>query len=333
MLNISNPPHILRPRTTKQIMLDVIIALIPAFLVSALFFGINAILVIVTSVTACVVFEYLSSRFWFKTKDYTSDLSSVITGLLMAFCLPATIPLWMIIIGAFIAIVVTKMAFGGIGKNIFNPALVGRTFLFLSFPIQMTRWPKPNMNDFWNYDTQTGATALEIIKYSDVTTSATRLDNNHFLSNIPSFFEMFIGQMSGSIGEISVAAILLGFIYLLYKKVITWHVPITYVGTVFFIMFAIAHNSDEPFKYNYYMHVLSGGLLLGAVFMATDFVTSPMTLKGKIVFAIGCGVLTVFIRLNSVYMEGVAFAILIMNAFVPLIDNMTTPKIFGTRKK
>lgn len=333
MLNSSNAPHMLENTTTKSIMLDVIIALIPALLVSIIFFGLNAILVVITAIASCVAFEYFCSLFWLKSKNYTSDLSVVVTGILLAFCLPSNIPLWMVVIGSGMAIVVAKMAFGGLGMNIFNPALVGRTFLFLSFPIQMTSWPKPNINDFMNYDVQTGATALEIIKYSDASTSATRLDNNDFLQNLPDYYDMFIGYMSGSLGEISVAALLVGFLYLLYKKIITWHVPVIYVGTVFALMYLLSYTSAEPIKYNSYMHVLSGGLLLGAIFMATDYVTSPMSLKGKIVFAIGCGVLTVFIRVNSVYMEGVAFSILIMNAFVPLIDKYTTPKVFGTRRK
>lgn len=333
MLSSSNSPHILDKTSTRSIMLDVIIALIPALAVSILFFGLNAILVVITSITSCIAFEYLCSVYWLKTKNNTSDLSAALTGLLLAFCLPSNIPLWMVVIGAFMAIVVSKMAFGGLGMNIFNPALVGRTFLFLSFPVQMTSWPKPNIKDFLNYDVQTGATALEIMKYSDASTSATRLDNNDFLSNLPNYFDMFIGEMSGSLGEISVAALLLGFFYLLYKKIITWHIPVFYVATFFAIMFVISYNSAETIKYNSYMHMLTGGLLLGAIFMATDYVTSPINLKGKIIYAVCCGVLTAFIRINSVYMEGVAFAILIMNAFVPFIDKITTPKIFGTGRK
>ncbi|MDR1694311.1 MAG: RnfABCDGE type electron transport complex subunit D [Lactobacillaceae bacterium] len=328
-----NPPHVIDKTSTKSIMLDVIIAMIPAMAVSVLFFGLNAMLVIITSVTACIALEYMCSIYWLKTKNNTQDLSAIVTGILLAFCLPGNLPLWMVIIGAFIAIVVTKMAFGGLGRNIFNPALAGRTFLFLAFPVQMTLWPKPNLRDFWNYDIKTGATALEIIKYSDVSTSATRLDNNEYLSSLPDYYDMFIGYISGSVGEISVAAILIGFFYLLYKKVITWHVPVFYMGTVFLIMYAVSLNSAEPIKYNSFLHVLSGGLMLGAVFMATDYTTSPMTAFGRIIFAVGCGVLTVLIRLNSVYMEGVAFSILIMNAFVPLIDKFTKPRIFGTGRK
>lgn len=334
VLSKSTAPHILSNVTTKSIMKDVIIALLPSLLVSILFFGVAAALVVATSVAACILFEHLCSKYWFKTKkNSTGDLSAIVTGLLLAFCLPSSLPVWMIIIGAFFAIVVTKMSFGGLGKNIFNPALAGRTFLFLSFPVQMTSWPKPNIKDFLNVDTQTGATALEVIKYSDASTSATRLDNSEFLSSIPSYFEMIIGKMSGSIGEISALAIVIGFIYLLHKKVITWHVPVFYVVTVFVVMYAISHYSAEEFKYNSFMHILSGGLLLGAVFMATDYSTSPMSLKGKIIFAVGCGLLTVFIRLFSVYMEGVAFAILVMNAFVPLIDKFSVPRIFGAGRE
>ena len=319
-LKISTAPHMNAKQTTRNIMLDVIIALIPTSAVGILFFGLNALLVILTSVAGCVVCEYLICRYLMKTNTTTGDLSAIITGLLLAFNLPSNIPLWIVLIGCFVAIAITKMAFGGLGRNLFNPALIGRVFLFISFPVQMTSWPLPNMRDFMNVDIQTGATTLGI------------LNSKGEISLIPSYWDMLIGNIGGCIGEVSAVALLLGFAYLLYRKVIRWHIPVYYMGTVFIIMSCL-YFFDKKLELDPVLHLLSGGLVLGAIFMATDYVTSPMSKRGQIIFAIGCGILTVLIRCFGSYPEGVSFAILIMNAFTPLIDRYTAPRVFGMGKR
>lgn len=336
MLTISSAPHMNSPLKTSTIMRDVIIALVPAIIVALMFFGLDALKVITTSIAACVLCEYLICKYLLKSKNTVTDYSAIITGILLAFNLPSSLPIWMILLAAFMAIGVTKMAFGGLGKNVFNPALVGRVFLFISFPVQMTSWPRPK---FLNYiaDVQTSATHL-----ADAQTSATPLgiiksglkhggDISETLAKLPSHLEMFIGYTAGSLGEVSDLALLLGLAYMLYRKVITWHIPFYYLATVFIItgiMWLITENG----AYDPLTHILSGGIMLGAIFMATDYVTSPMSKNGKIIFAIGCGVLSVIIRIFSAYPEGVSFAILIMNAFVPLIDKIYTPRIFGRRR-
>lgn len=316
MFKVSTAPHINSPQTTQSIMGSVIIALMPALIVGVLFFGLNALLVIITSVAGCVAFEYLISKYMLKSERNTAaDCSAVITGLLLAFNLPSNIPLWIVLIGCFVAIGITKMAFGGIGKNLFNPALTGRIFLFISFPAQMTTWPKPDINDFMNADVETGATTLKAMK-------------SGIEELIPSYTDLFMGYHGGCIGEVSVAALLLGFAYLLYKKVITWHIPFYFVAATFLIT-ALTWLLSDNMAYQPIHHILSGGLMLGAIFMATDYTTSPMSREGKIIFAIGCGILTAVIRMYSSYPEGVSFAILIMNALVPIIDKLTIPRVFG----
>ena len=323
MYTISSAPHISSKKTTQKIMRDVIIALSPAIFAALVLFGIKALTIIITSVGACVFFEYfLSSKLGIK--NTTSDLSAVVTGILLALNLPATMPIWMTIIGAFVAIGIGKMAFGGIGKNIFNPALVGRVFLFISFPIQMTTWIQPHLLDFFNVDATTAATSLNVLKYLG--------DDGGNKAELASNLNMFLGNTGGSLGETSTFAILLGFLWLLKEKIISWHIPFFYVGSFALCMFVTAQITGN-FQYNVTAHILSGGLMLGAVFMATDYTTSPMTKKGKIIFAIGCGLLTYIIRVFSSYPEGVSFAILIMNAFVPLIDQYCPQYIYGTRRK
>lgn len=328
MLKISTAPHMCSSATTDRLMRDVVIALLPAAAVAVAFFGIGALKVILTSVAACVMWEYLIVRYLLNKPNTIGNYSAIITGLLLAFNLPSTIPVWMILIGAFMAVGVAKMAFGGLGKNLFNPALVGRVFLFISFPVQMTTWAKPNWRDFLNFDVQTGATTLGILKHLDVSSSATALTTE--TTTLPDYWHMFCGYTGGSLGEISAIAILLGLFYMLYRRVITWHIPFYYVGTVFIIT-SLFWLITKDVRYEPITHLLSGGLLLGAVFMATDYVTSPMTQKGKIIFAVGCGVLTVVIRLFSAYPEGVSFAILIMNAFVPLIDKYFYTRVYGVK--
>lgn len=308
-------------------MRDVIIALIPAGLAALAFFGMNALITIVTAVAGCVSMEYLACRYLLKVKSSARDLSAVVTGLLLAYNLPCNMPVWMTLIGCFAAIIIAKVAFGGIGKNLFNPALIGRVFLFVSFPVQMTSWVSPRMFDFLNADVTTTATPLSILKHADATSSATKLS-----AELPDYWNMFIGNIGGSMGEVSSLALLLGLFWLLWRRIITWHIPFYYIST-FFMLNAVFWLINGNAAVEPVTQLLSGGLFLGAFFMATDYTTSPMSKNGKIIFAIGCGILTFVIRQYSAYPEGVSFAILIMNAFVPLIDKAFKPRIFGTGRK
>lgn len=326
MLKISTAPHMQTRQDTRSIMRDVIIALMPAALAAILFFGINALAVILTSVAACVACEYLANRYWFKQGNTVTDYSAIVTGLLLAYNLPSSMPLWMILIGAFVAIVVGKLCYGGLGKNIFNPALVGRVFLFISFPMQMTMWPKPEFLNLFATDVQTGATTLGIIKHLDANTPL-----DYLKSHLPTYWQMLVGDIGGCLGEVSALALLLGLAYLLWRRVITWHIPVYYIGTVL-VVTAVLWLATGDMRFNPLIHLLSGGLILGAAFMATDYATSPMTSQGQIIFAIGCGLLTVIIRLCSAYPEGVSFAILIMNSLVPLIDKYVQPRYYGQRR-
>ena len=326
MLKISTAPHFQTSKDTRSIMLDVIIAMLPATLVALLFFGISALAVITVSVIGCVIIEYLFNKYCFKKGNTVNDLSAVITGMLLAFNLPSSMPLWMVLLGAFIAIVIGKLCYGGLGKNIFNPALVGRVFLFISFPVQMTNWPKPEFLNFLNIDAQTSATTLGIIKHFDAQTSATQQ-----IGNLPTYWQMFVGNIGGSLGEVSALALLIGLVYLLWRKIISWHIPVYYIGT-FAILTSVLWFFTGNLQYHPLTNLLSGGLMLGAIFMATDYTTSPMTVKGKIIFAAGCGLLTAIIRFYSVYPEGVSFAILIMNALVPLIDKYIQTPYYGQRR-
>ncbi len=326
MLKISTAPHFQTTKDTSSIMLDVIIALAPAAIMSIIFFGIQALVVILSAVAFCVGLEYLFNKYVFKKENTITDFSAIITGLLLAYNLPSTMPIWMIFVGSFMAIVVGKLCYGGLGKNIFNPALVGRVFLFISFPVQMTTWPLPGFLNSFSADIQTGATTLGVIKHLDAQTSATTS-----VSELPSYWQMFIGNIGGCIGEVSALALLLGLAWLLRRRIITWHIPFYYIATVFVIT-GVLWLSTHSIRFDPLTHLLSGGLMLGAIFMATDYATSPMTKKGQIVYAICCGLLTVIIRLCSAYPEGVSFAILIMNAFVPLIDKYIQPRYYGERR-
>jgi electron transport complex protein RnfD len=301
-------------------MYDVVIALIPAFLVSVYVFGFSALLLTAVAVISCILFEFLIQKYLMKTEVTVADGSALITGILLAFNLPAGLPIWMIIVGSLVAIGVAKLSFGGLGFNIFNPALVGRVFLLVSFPVQMTMWPLP--------DGITGATTLGIIK-EGLMFGNTMTDIS---AQLPSNIEMFVGITGGSIGEMSALALLLGGIYLLIRKVISWHIPITILVTMA-IMTGIFWMINPEGYANPLIHILSGGAILGAFYMATDLVTSPMTKKGMIIFAVGIGVITVVIRLFGAYPEGVSFAILIMNAFVPLINTYFKPRRFGSKIK
>jgi len=321
---VSASPHIHSDRTSKKLMYDVVIALIPAFLVSLYVFGIGALIVTAVAVISCLLFEYLIQKYLLKTSVTIGDGSALITGILLAFNLPSGLPIWMIIVGSLVAIGVAKMSFGGLGFNIFNPALVGRVFLLVSFPVQMTMWPTAVENNTSIADAVTGATPLGLIKeglmFGDTMTNIS--------ANLPSTMEMFFGISGGSIGEMSGLALLLGGIYLLARKVISWHIPVTILVTMA-VMTGIFWVVDPESYASPLIHILSGGAILGAFYMATDMVTSPMTKKGMIIFAIGIAVITVVIRLFGAYPEGVSFAILIMNAFVPLINTYFKPKRFG----
>ncbi len=328
LLNVSPSPHVHGKESTQKLMLNVVIALIPAFITSVFYFGIGAIIVTATSVASCLIFEYLIQRFVLKKPISITDGSALVTGILLAFNLPSNIPVFIVIIGSFISIAVAKMTFGGLGNNPFNPALVGRVFMLISFPVQMTSWPVPKGLGTGYLDAVTGATPLAIIKEG--------LKNGEPLSKlmqmIPTPSQMFLGDMGGSMGEVAAVALLIGFIYLLYKKVITWHIPVSIVATmaVFTTILWLVNpekNADPMF------HILAGGVLLGAIFMATDYVTSPMVPRAMLIYGCGIGIITVIIRVYGAYPEGVSFAILIMNAFVPLMNAYIKPKRFGEEVK
>ncbi|MCE2613284.1 RnfABCDGE type electron transport complex subunit D [Flavobacteriaceae bacterium D16] len=325
---VSASPHVHSERTSEKLMYDVVIALIPVFLVSLYVFGINAFIATAAAVVSCLLFEYLIQRYLLKTNVTVGDGSALITGILLAFNLPAGIPIWMIVVGSLVAIGVAKLSFGGLGYNIFNPALVGRVFLLVSFPVEMTLWPTAVENNTTIVDAVTGATTLGLIK-EGVQFGQTISEIN---MQLPSTTDMFLGITAGSLGEMSAIALLLGGLYMIIRKVISWHIPITVLVTIA-IMTGIFWWIDPEQFANPLIHVLSGGAILGAFFMATDLVTSPVTKKGMVIFAIGIGVITVVIRLWGAYPEGISFAILIMNAFVPLINSYFKPRRFGSKIK
>lgn len=320
-LIVSPSPHIHGKESTTRIMRDVLIALVPAFAVSVVVFGLPVLIVTGVSVASCVVFEYLIQRFMLKGKTTVGDLSAVLTGVLLAFNLPPSLPLWMVVIGALVAIGIGKMSFGGLGRNPFNPALVGRVFLLLSFPVAMTSFSSPTPDAF------SGATPLAFVKEA--------LKSGQGVSSIMpeiSYQNLLFGINSGSLGEVAALALLLGGVYLLWRKVITWHVPVCILGTIA-LFTGILHLVNPEQYINPLFHVLTGGAILGAVYMATDYVTSPMSKKGMVVYAVGIGVITVLIRVWGAYPEGISFAILIMNAVVPLLNKYMRPKRFGVVTK
>lgn len=320
---ISPAPHIHGRDSVVKNMRNVIIALVPAYLCSIVFFGVGALVVSAVSIISCVLFEYLIQVYVLKKPNSVGDLSAVLTGLLLAMNLPSNLPWWMVVIGAFIAIGVGKMCFGGLGCNPFNPALVGRVFLLLSFPAAMTTWPLPKLLPATYTDAETGATVLSLIKegaLADAASGAT--------VKLPTYTDMLLGNMGGSMGEISAIALLLGFIFLLATRSITWHIPVSILATVA-IFGGILYLADPSAYMDPLTQLLSGGMLLGAIFMATDYVTSPMTKRGQIIYGIGIGIICVVIRCFGSYPEGMSFAILIMNAVTPLINYYVKPKRFG----
>ena len=310
---VSISPHVRTQRTTRSIMLDVCLALLPALAASIWLFGTRALAVTAVSIASCVGLEALM-RIVMKKEQTVGDLSAVVTGLLLAFCLPATLPLWMVPIGALAAIVVVKEMFGGIGQNFANPAVTGRIVLMLSFATQMTAWNATGGHS-WGADAVATATPLKAMAAGG--------------ENLPAMWDMFIGRHGGSLGETCALALLLGFVYLCVRKIITPLIPLCFIGTV--AVFSLFHGG---FDWNFVAYqLLGGGLILGAVFMATDYTTSPAYWKGKIVFAIGCGLITCLIRFYGNMPEGVSFAILLMNLLTPLIERAFAPKPFGKEGK
>lgn len=328
LITVSPSPHVHSAGSTQKLMTGVLIALIPAFIVGIIMFGWGTLIVTGVAVISCLVFEYVIQKYLLKKDPSVTDGSAVVTGVLLAFSLPVNIPFWLVILGSLVAIGVGKMTFGGLGNNPFNPALVGRVFLFISFPVQLTTWPAPKGFGTSLTDAITGATPLGIIK--EGLRNSDSMDT--IMQNIQSSKEMLYGHMGGSLGEVAAIALAIGFIYLIMKKIITWHIPITILGTIALftgIMWLIepTQNASPVF------HLLTGGAMLGAIFMATDYVTSPMTPKGMIIFGVGIGLITVVIRRFGAYPEGIQFGILIMNAFVPLINSYIKPKKFGEEVK
>jgi len=324
LLKMSPSPHFHGRETTKKLMYGVVIALIPAFITSVIYFGTGAIIVTATAVASCILFEYIIQKYILQRPLSVTDGSALITGMLLAFNLPSNIPVFMVVLGSLVAIGIGKMTFGGLGNNPFNPALVGRVFMLISFPVQMTTWPVPKGFETGYADAVTGATPLAVLKEG--------LKNGEslsdLLSKVPDTVNMLLGKMGGSMGEVSAIALLLGFAYLLYKKIITWHIPVSIIGTVA-VFATIQQMLDPEAGAGPVFHILSGGLLLGAIFMATDYVTSPMSKKAMVFYGCLIGLLTMIIRLYGAYPEGVSFAILIMNSFVPLLNTYVKPQRFG----
>lgn len=322
---ISGSPHVQTDTTVSRMMYDVVIALIPVILMSFWVFGLGAVTVTVVAVAACLLFEWLLQKFVLKVPTSLHDGSALLTGLLLALNVPAGFPIWMVVIGSFVAIGVAKLSFGGLGNNLFNPALVARVFLLISFPVQMTTWPKAFENRLSLTDATTGATPLGFLK------EAMREGNvniQDLMDSIPAYSDMLLGKMAGSIGEISAVLLLIGGVYLLVRKVITWHIPVSILLTIG--LFSGIMWLVDPSQYaDPLFHLITGGIMLGAFYMATDLVTSPMSGTGKLIFGVGIGVLTMVIRYFGAYPEGVSFAIIIMNAFVPLLDKYFKVKRFG----
>ena len=328
LLNISGSPHVHSDESTKKIMWRVNLALVPMLLCGIAYFGLNALLISLVSVACCCLFQWLIEKFILKVPSTVCDGSAVVTGLLLAFNVPATADMiWLVAIGALVAIGIGKMTFGGLGKNPFNPALVGRVCMLISFPVQMTTWPTVGKWFPMSLDTTTGATPLGIIK-EGLTHEGATVQSVIEANNLPSLTEILLGHMGGSLGEVSAIAILIGAVYLLCRKVITWHIPVAFIGTAF-VFSGIMWLCDPTQYIDPVTTILTGGIMLGACFMATDMVTSPMSKSGQLIFGFGCGLLTIIIRNWGAYPEGVSFAILLMNSVTPLINRWCKPKRFA----
>ena len=323
---VAPAPHAHSGDSIRRNMFFVILALLPAYIVSVIEFGWGALITAGISVATCVLTEWLISRYLLKEQKQTiGDLSAVLTGLLLAFNLPSSIDWWIVLIGAVVAIGVGKMSFGGLGQNPFNPALVGRVFLLISFPAQMTTWPVPQGFATRYIDAETGATPLYYLKH------ILKSGDTSFVDQLPSLRDAFLGVMGGSLGEVAALALIVGGLFLICTRVITWHIPVSILATVALFSWIATPAGMEPHVFVGY-ELLSGGLMLGAFFMATDYVTSPMTAWGKIIFGVGIGFIMMVIRTWGAYPEGMSFAILIMNACVPLL-NKFRPQRFGEKKK
>jgi Na+-translocating ferredoxin:NAD+ oxidoreductase subunit D len=312
-LVVASSPHLRDSSSTSRIMQDVVIALIPAALAGIYFFGIRAAIVILVTMAASVASEYITRRI-LKRENTIADFSAVVTGLLLALNLPPTIPLWIAAVGGAVAVIIVKQLFGGIGQNFMNPALAARVILMVSWPVQMTKWIIPGA------DAVSSATPLAILKGREAVEAA-----------MPGYMDLFLGRVGGCIGETSALAILIGAAYLVYRKVITLEIPLTFIGTAA-LLFGI-FGKEGLLQGDFLAHILAGGLMLGAFFMATDYSTSPVTFKGRLIMGIGCGLLTFVIRSYTNYPEGVSFAIILMNIVTPLIDRYTIPRSFGGEGK
>ncbi|MCQ2227379.1 MAG: RnfABCDGE type electron transport complex subunit D [Bacteroidales bacterium] len=311
-LTVSPSPHVHSSDSVKRNMYGVVIALLPALAASLWFFGLGALTVLLTSIVSCVLIEFLIQKFVLKVPTTITDGSAAVTGLILAFNLPAGLPLWIVVVGALVAIGIGKMTFGGLGQNIANPAILGRVFLLVSFPAQMTTWPVPG-----DADGATGATPLGLLKEGGVGA----------LSNLQTS-DLLYGNIGGSLGEVAAICLIIGGLFLIFAKIITWHIPVSILATVA-IFSGILWGVDPTTYADPMFHILTGGMLLGAFFMATDYVTSPMSHSGMIVYGVGIGLITMLIRTFGAYPEGMSFAILIMNIVTPLINTYCKPKRFG----
>ena len=320
-LTVSASPHVRSNETTTGIMLDVIIALVPALIMSAIYFGTRALVLTAVTVGSAVLAEWVSRKVM-KRSNTLGDLSAIVTGLILAFNLPATLPLWMAAIGSVIAIVVVKQMFGGIGQNFVNPAMTARIILMVSFPTAMAKWVVPFQNA-WSADAVTSATPMATLA------SAKGGDLSAVADMLPSLTDMLLGKHGGSMGEVSAIALICGGLYLMMRKVISPIIPVAFIGTVAVTMFLYSGFNLEYTAYQ----LLGGGLMLGAFFMATDYTTCPINKKGKFIFGIGCGLITFVIRVFGALPEGVSFSIILMNIFVPHIENLCASKPFGTLKE
>lgn len=323
----SSSPHIRSNENTRSLMLDVIIAMLPALAVAVWKFGFRALVGTLVSVAGCMFFEW-GYRAMMHKDNTVPDLSAVVTGMLIAFVCPVQLPIWTMLIGDFFAIIVVKQLFGGIGKNFLNPALAARAFLLASYSVLMTSWIDPNTSPVkaaifgTNVDVVTSSTPMAFLHANDLAgLKETGID----------VVDMLVGNIGGSMGEISAVALLLGGAYLLLRKVISWQIPVSYIGTVALLTFLFPRG-NSPMEWMLY-NIFGGGLMLGAFFMATDYVSSPVTKKGQLIFGLGCGLITVFIRYFGSYPEGVCYSILVMNCCVWLIDKISKPVMYGAKKK
>ncbi|HRY98967.1 MAG TPA: RnfABCDGE type electron transport complex subunit D [Bacteroidales bacterium] len=324
-LTISGSPHVHGQDTIRGLMYGVVLAMVPAMLVSVYFFGLDAVRVMLISVGACLLFEFLIQKYLLKGPVSITDGSAVITGILLSFNVPSNLPWGILLIGALVAIGIGKMSFGGLGRNIFNPALVGRVFLLISFPVQMTTWPIPRPIVAEGItDAITGPTPLGILK-EGLRKGESLQDLS---SQLPDYLTTLMGNHGGCLGEVSAIALLIGAAYMLVRRIITWHIPAAYLGSV--VLFSgIFWLIDPTYYADPLFHLLTGGMILGIFFMATDYTTSPMSPSAQLVYGAGAGIITMIIRIWGAYPEGVSFAILIMNAVVPLLDRGLKPRRFG----